>query len=210
MGARIAAALVAFSTLGSACISHTPTTHHDGAVAHEDAAVEIDATMADDAAPPEIDAFVMPDDAGHDASVMPVDASHCIALPTSTPLVIHGTISSGPTYDRQTADCAGLSTVGNAVFYSTHVLCNGGAMRSFSFGLDAAASGGIPDPFVVIETGMGDVSTLTCLAADDDGAGVAHNSLARATVPASGTITVVASDYDNAVTGDYVLTITPL
>lgn len=171
-----------------------------------------------DAFVPGTDAFVPPVDAGNDAFVAPVDAfvpptdagtGGCTPLPTSTPLVIDGTISAGATYNRPTTSCGTPSAVGTDVYYATHVFCNAGAARSYSFALDAAATGGIGDPFLIVYTGTGDVSTLACLASDDDGGG-SSNSLATATVPAATTITIVATDFDNGSTGDYVLTITPM
>ena len=213
LSARSGLRLFGVSLFALGCISHTPATHEDTGTTN-DGALAIDDAGSVDAFTPAVDAFVMPiPDAGRDAFVAPIDAaSPCTPLPTTTPLVIDGAIATGPTYDRPTAACASLSRVGTAVFYATHVFCNHGATRSFSFELDAAASGGIVDPFLTVYAGAGDVSALMCLASDDDSAPTASgkDSLAVASVPGGATITVVPSTYDNGVTGDYVLTIVPL
>lgn len=178
-----------------------------------------------------VDAFAPPVDAGRDAFVVPTDAGadagrdagrdafvaptdmgtgSCTPLPTTSPLVVTGSVAAGATYNRPQTMCGGPSAVGTSVYYATHVLCSGGASRAYSFALDAAASGGLGDPFVIVYTGTGDVATLACLTSDDDSGTGGGNALATGTVPASTTITVVATDFNNASTGDYTLTITPM
>jgi len=208
----------------SACVSGR-VVHAEGGVRDAGTTPRDDAATGDDAfVDPGADAFVPPGpDAGVDAFVPPVvDAGRdafvppspdsgptCTPLPTTTPLVIDGHVGAGATYNRPTTDCGPLSTTGNRVFYATHVFCHLGAARTYSFALDSAAVSGIADPFVVVFTGTGDVSMLSCLASDDDRGAIGNDSLATVAVP-TGNLTVVASDYYNDSTGDYRLTITPM
>jgi hypothetical protein len=177
----------------------------DASAMPRDAFVTTDAFVPGrDAAP--MDAFTSPDASAPADAFVPRDTG-----PACTPLAsmaLPGTITAGPTFHRPTADCGAPSTgTATAVFYDVHVFCNPGIARSFDFQLTRAASGGITDPFIVIERGTGDVSTLVCVASDDDGAGL-PNSLATAMIPSGATISVVATTYDNDDTGDYTLTIT--
>ena len=180
----------------------------DGALI--DAAMPVDATVADATV---ADATVT--DAGNpltDAGIPP-----CMQLPASGGSIIMGEIkTTGPTWNRPFVDVScpagALSSVGTDVHYDTYVFCNSGAQRLVNIFMDGVdeqpATLTHTDPYLVIYDGAGiPADPLQCASGNDDfdmaagkGAGVTN-----VTVTAGGTITVIATSYDNPDLGTYAL-----
>ncbi len=119
-----------------------------------------------------------------------------IALAATFP--VSGTLTAGPTYNRQVGNCDGLSTTGTAVYYTT---------RSFTVGVSGVhtfeLTSGFHDPYLfVYRDGFNPASPLTnCVAGDDDsGAGLLPRI---STNLSAGSYVLVITSFNNGATGAF-------
>jgi hypothetical protein len=186
-----------------------------------DLAAEDQGLLTDQAAsldlgtPPDLAAGV---DLSRAADLAGVDQGGCVALPESGTLQMSGALAvSTPRWHppRAHAGCpAGALGSFASVAHHRVVLCNLGAQaRAYELALDGVTEAPgltLADPVLVIYAGAElPADVRACLAADDDGSPAGSGALvANLTVPAGGTIALIATAGSNTIFGSYRLRIT--
>lgn len=174
-----------------------------------------DAGPGDDAGAPDDAGMPMDGAADTDAGSSGTDAgmSTCATLPTSGSVTLNGTIEmSDPTFDRPIASgtCPATSTLGPS-HYDTFTFCPAASAGDYRIQLDAAASMGLTDPYLIVYDGaMVPTDPLMCLAGDDDDGTGNNSEIPTLSVTMGQTITIVPCGFDDMDLGAYDLTITRL